>query len=91
MENVKSEIKLHTANIYNREKIEIVGVVEILSSSENQVIAKVCDYITEIYGSGLKVSKLDPEEKLLTICGKIDGLKYEKKLNKKSFLGKVFK
>ena len=91
MENIKSEIKLHTANIYNREKIDIVGVVEVLSSTETEVIAKVCDYMMQIYGSGLRVSKLDPEEKLLTICGKIDGIKYEKKINKKSFLGKVFK
>ena len=91
MENIKSEIKLHTANIYNREKIDIVGVVEVLSSTETEVIAMVCDYMMQIYGSGLRVSKLDPEEKLLTICGKIDGIKYEKKINKKSFLGKVFK
>lgn len=91
MENNKSEIKVHTVSIYNREKMDIVGVVEVISSTANEIIAKVCDYVMQIYGSNLRVSKLDPENSLLCICGKIDGIRYDKHINKKSFLKKVFK
>ena len=86
MENNKSEIKIHTANIYNREKMDIVGVVEVVSSTATEITTKVCDYVMQIYGSNLRVSKLDPENKLLCICGKIDGIKYDKRINQKSFL-----
>ena len=91
MDNNKVESVIHTANIYNREKIDIIGVSEVFSSTSNEVIAKVCDYIMQINGSNLRISKLLPEEKFLSIYGKIDAIKYDKHLNKKSFIGKVFK
>ncbi|MBQ8425771.1 MAG: hypothetical protein IJX17_07160 [Clostridia bacterium] len=92
MENISNvDVKINTVNIYNREKMEVTGVVEVLSSTETEIIARIFDQIMVIVGKGLRVSKLVPEEKFLCIVGNINGLKYESKVNKKSFLGKVFK
>lgn len=91
MENLTIDVKTNIVNLYNREKLEITGVTEVFSSTESEVIAKVCDNVMVVTGSGLRVSKLVPEEKFLCIVGTINGLKYENKVNKKSFFGRVFK
>lgn len=90
MEN-KVENKIHTANILNRERIEVTTVQEVISSTDKEVIAKLEDNYIYILGTGLVIIKLIPTECLLTVKGKIDGIKYVDKLSKKSFLGKVFK
>ena len=91
MENKDSSKLLHTASIINREKIEITGAVEVLSSTDTNIVARICDYVMEIYGSGLRVAKLVPENGELIVTGKINDVKYDSKINKKTFLGKVFK
>ena len=83
---------VHTVVIDNREIINITTVDEVISSTEKEVYAKVNGKeILQINGEGLKIVKLIPEERLLTITGKINGLLYSAKLNKKSLFGKVFK
>lgn len=89
-----SEVKEQTneiINILSRKKIEITSVIEVLSSTENEVVAKlVNDYIC-VYGHGLKITKLSPEEKQLILAGDIFSVQFVSKLNKKSFFKKVFK
>ena len=91
LNNNKNDFCNNTVSLYNREKMDISGAVEVLSSTENEVIAKVCDFMMIVIGNELRVSKFVPEEKFLSIVGKINGIKYENKVNKKSFLKKVFK
>lgn len=90
MEN-KSEIKMHSVNIFNRERIEVTSVLEVISSTEKEVIAKLEDSFLHILGTGMTITKLLPTEGLLSVKGKIDGIRYDSKLTKKSFIGKVFK
>ena len=87
----KSQRIVHTVNIYNREKIEVLGVLEVLSSTEKEVNVKLQDGYMRIFGSGLTISKLAPEEELLIASGVVGGIKYENKATKKSFFGRVFK
>ena len=89
--NTKSITKNHSVNIQNRDKIEVLGAIEVLSSTDKEIIAKLQENYVVIYGSGLSITKLVPEETLLLASGNIIGLKYENKLTKKSFFGKVFK
>ena len=89
--NLKNNTKTHSVNIFNREKIEIQGAVEVLSSTEKEMVIKLQENYIFVVGSGLKVSKLVPEEALLIASGNIVGVRYESKLSKKSFFGKVFK
>ena len=87
----KVELRQTCVNIYNREKLEITGVVEVLSSSEKEIFAKLGDSIAHITGNKMKITKLIPDEMLLVVSGSIDGVVYESKQTKKSFLKKVFK
>lgn len=81
----------HSVNILNKEKIEIVGASEVMSSTDKEIIAKLQDAYIFVNGTNLSISKLVPEETLLIASGNISGLKYENRLTKKSFLKKVFK
>jgi hypothetical protein len=89
--NTKSISKNHSIKIQNRDKIEVLGAIEVLSSTDKEIIAKLQDNYIYIFGSALSITKLAPEETLLLASGNITGLKYESKLTKKSFLKKVFK
>ena len=89
--NSKTLLKNHSVNISGRDKIEVLGATEILSSTDKEIIAKLQDSYIFVLGSGLVVSKLVPEEAILVATGNITGLRYENKLTKKSFLKKVFK
>lgn len=89
--NVKNVKKDHSVNIFNKEKIEVVGAMEVLSSTDKEIIAKLQDFVIVISGINLSISKLVPEEQLLVATGNILGIKYESKLSKKTFLKKVFK
>ena len=81
----------HSVSILNKEKIEIVGASEVMSSTDKEIIAKLQDAYIFVNGTNLSISKLVPEETLLVASGNISGLKYENRLTKKSFLKKVFK
>lgn len=93
MENIseKSLAKSHLVNIYNREKMDITGVTEVISSTEKEIFARLQNVVMTIQGSDLRVVKLIPEEELLSVTGKINALRYDTKINKKSFMSKVFK
>jgi hypothetical protein len=91
METKKTQKFIHSVNILEKQKVEVVGVVEVLSSTDKEVAVKLEDSFMYIFGSGMTVSKLSPEEEFLVVSGNISGLKYEEKRTKKSFFGKVFK
>lgn len=81
----------HSVNISSRDKIEIMGAIEVISSTDKELVAKLQDSYIFVLGTGLTISKLVPEETLLVASGNISGLKYENRLTKKTFFGKVFK
>ena len=78
-------------NIFDRNKIEITGAKEVVSSTEKEVYVKLSDGFMHICGSQLTIVKLVPEEEFLMISGQIGGLNFVSKLTKKSLFGKVFK
>ncbi len=81
----------HSLTIFEREKIEVTQAVEIISSTEKEIYVRLEKDILQIIGDKLKINKLIPEEKMLSVSGRIDGLKYISKLTKKSLFKKVFK
>lgn len=78
-------------NIFDRNKIEITGAKEVVSSTEKEVYIKISDGFMQILGSELTIVKLVPEEEFLMVSGQIGGLNFVSKLTKKSLFGKVFK
>ena len=77
--------------IDNRKVINVSCVDEVLSSTEKELYARLDRDILQITGEGLKIIKLEPEEKILVVSGKINGLVFTSKLNKKSFFKRLFK
>lgn len=77
--------------IDNRKIINVSCVDEVLSSTEKELYARLDRDILQITGEGLKIIKLEPEEKILVVSGKINGLVFTSKLNKRSFFKRLFK
>ncbi len=88
---VKASAKIHSVNIYNREKISVLGAEQVLSSTEKEIVIKLKDSYMFVSGKDLIIIKLIPEEEELVAQGLVTGIRYENKVTKKSFLGKVFK
>lgn len=81
----------HSLSLLSREKLEISGVIEVLSSTEKEVVIKLSDAFLHVFGDGLKIVKLSPEDGFAVCKGRVNGLQYENKLAKKTLLGRVFK
>ena len=84
-------LKSQFVNIFNRERIDVSGVLEVISSTDKEIYVKLEDCVGYIIGEKMTITKLVPEDKLLSVSGKIDGITFKSKLQKKSILGKVFK
>lgn len=95
MQSVKEKSKPmfgpKSINIFERQKIEVLGALEIISSTEKEIYIKLVDGIMLISGEGLTILKLLPEEETLIVSGRIDGVNFKSKMSKKSIFGKVFK
>ena len=64
---------------------------EILSSTDKEVYVKLTGDVLQILGERMKINKLIPDEKTLSVSGKINGVNYISKLVKKSLFKRVFK
>ena len=77
--------------LYERKKLEMLGVYEVLSCTEKEAYIKLeKDYVV-VLGANLKIVKLIPEEKYLSLSGEIKSINYSSTISRKSFFGKVFK
>ena len=93
MQNVKEKQILgpKIINIFDRQKIEVQGAIEIISSTEKEIYVKLLNGIMLILGEGLTIQKLLPEEEILVVSGRVDGVNFKSKQTTKSLFGKVFK
>lgn len=90
-EKTKQILGPKLVNIFDRQKIEIQGALEIISSTEKEIYIKLLNGVMIISGEGLTILKLLPEEETFIVSGQIDGVNFKSKLTKKSIFGKVFK
>lgn len=81
----------HTIAIHCRERLDVTDVLEIISSTDKEIYVQLSNEVLQVFGEKMKINKLSPEEKSLSVVGKISGLRYISKITKKSFLKKVFK
>ena len=95
MQNVKEKPKQvlgpKSINILDRQRIEILGALEIVSSTEREINVKLSNSFMVISGEGLTILKLSPEEEVLVISGQLNGINFQSKMTRKSLFGKVFK
>ena len=76
----KSKIS-ETLTLFNRKSLKLEGIVEINSSSETLLSAKLKDTTLIITGQNLHITKLDVNLGILDIEGDVDSIKYGKSAN----------
>ena len=83
----------HKVTIENRERTAITEIIEIDSFDENEIRATLKKGAMIIKGEKLNIQKLDLQEGLAVIDGRIDSLMYVKVKEKseKSLLAKILK
>jgi len=92
MELQKQEKKSnHIITIDNNQKAIITGVVEVISSTDKAVVARTDISTFQLLGENLRVSKLVLEEKLCHVEGNIYKLEYNKSVQKKNIIKRLFK
>ncbi len=77
--------------IEDRKTIKIDGALKVISSTTTQAVVELngCNLI--ISGNNIEVTKLDLENKEVSFCGDILGLKYSKKAEKVGLIKRIFK
>ena len=81
----------HYLSLENREKITINQVVDVDAFDENNLWANIKDGAIEICGEKLSVEKLDLDEGILVVRGKIISFNYlDKKIHEKNKILKFF-
>lgn len=88
--NIKKE---HSLNLLNRQKLDLTGVVDVISFNEDNVILNTKLGTLNIKGKNMRVNKLNVDNGDMTIAGEILSLVYLTKeaSNKESVLKKLFK
>ena len=70
---------LHTfINIKERKTIILDGILNVERFDQNEVLLESRGGKIEIEGENLKIESLTKEDGIITICGSIDGVFYEK-------------
>ena len=81
--NDKKENKSYNENLtlVGRKNIHIEGIVEIISSSDSNIIIKLKDEVLVISGENIHISKLDVNTGILEAEGNFNNIKYGKSHN----------
>ena len=82
----------HFLTVENRKYLTINEVMDVDAFDENTLWANIEDGSIEICGENLNIEKLDLNEKMLIVTGKIDSFNYiDKKSREKRLFAKVFR
>lgn len=87
--NEKNEVVNHDIILRSRKRLEMSGINEVSSFDEKEIVAQISGAGISIDGENLKIEKFDAENGLLVINGKINGIFYYNKdqKKKKGFMG----
>lgn len=87
----EKQIFNQTLTLENRKRIMLTGVNEVVSQIDKAVVLKSAGVLATISGQELRVVKLNLEEGVLIVEGKIDGFKYADNNQSKGFFKRIFK
>ena len=80
-----------TLTIENRNHTRITGAEQVLTATEKGAVVKLSSGAIQIFGMGLKVEKLSPEEKLLVLSGSVSKIEFISDVTPKGFFKRLFK
>ena len=85
-------METHFLKVENRERLIINEVIDVDAFDENNLWANIKEGTIEVGGEKLVVEKLDLEEGILIVRGKINDFSYvDKKLSEKNSVLKIFR
>ena len=85
-------METHFLKVENRERLIINEVIDVDAFDENNLWANIKEGAIEVGGEKLVVEKIDLEEGILIVRGKINGFSYvDKKLYNKNSVLKMFR
>ena len=93
-EERKRSASRHSLQVDRRERVNVSGMIDVISFDEESVIGETEMGIIIIRGANLHVSKINLDSGELAITGDIDSISYESPggpAKAKSILGKLFK
>lgn len=93
MEKIVSTEKTNTNSelliLSNRKNLQLEGISEVISTSDNCLVLKLKDTILSILGEGINIKKLDVNNGTLEAEGKFNNIKYGVKSG--NFFKRIFK
>ncbi len=72
----------------NRKNLHLTGILEVISSSDTQILAKLKDSTLNISGTNINITRLDTADGTLDATGDFNAITYGKKVG---FLKRIFK
>lgn len=78
--------------IENYEKVELKGATKVVSATTNQAVVETASKTIVISGENLEITRLDLDNQLICLSGKIANVKFSTSSGQKpSFLKRIFK
>ena len=93
-EERKRSASRHSLQIDRREKVNISGMIDVISFDEESVIGETEMGVIIIRGANLHVNKINLDSGELAVSGEIDSVTYENPggtVKAKSLIGRLFK
>ena len=87
---VKEKIMEHSF-FYEKNKIVVCGVQKVESFDEKEILIKLSDNVINIKGSDFCMQEMAVSSGKLTFLGQIHSFQYLNKIDKTSFIKKLFK
>lgn len=79
----------HSVSVIGREKTAVTGVTEVISFDENNVIMGTAEGSLTLDGNGLNITKLDLENGVVCVEGRLVGMYYiEQSRGKRRLFGR---
>lgn len=93
MDEIKQGNSFQNIFLENREKLNITGILDVLSFDDQMIIVETELGLLTIKGKNLKINKLSIDTSDFAVDGEIQGLNYSdhENITKKSFISKLFK
>jgi len=93
-EDRKRSTSRHSLQIDRREKVNVSGMIDVISFDEESVIGETEMGVIIIRGANLHVNKISLDSGELSVSGEIDAITYENPggpAKAKSLMGRLFK
>ncbi len=93
MDEIKQGNSFQNIFLENREKLNITGILDVLSFDDQTIIIETELGLLTIKGENLKINKLSLDTSDFAVDGEIQSLNYSdhESLTKKGFISKLFK